>query len=106
MTNIFEHDDWNESGNKITSPANLERVKDCLEKYPIILQHWYYRGSRSPTRLLVDDFEQYVEYLKSYLSPGDIIEIWTLEFLYSEENIFLRAKFPDNKGRVPKKGAY
>ena len=107
MKNIFEGDNWILKGEKINSKTNLERVQECLENIgPIILQHWYYRGSRSPDRMCFDDFVEFHEYLSKQVSPGDIIEIWSMESVCKKENVFIQGKYPDDQGRVPEKGAY
>ncbi len=51
--NINETDKWKEEGEKINSRENLEKVKSALEHGVLIVQHWFYRGSRNPNRFFL-----------------------------------------------------
>src|SRR5690349_16548069 len=99
MNEIFKDDHWYDNGEKINSQENLKKVKDCLENSSIIVQHWHYRGASSPDRLLIESFDQYVEYLSKNVNPGDILEIWSFVSSCKTENILVDGKYPDNKGR-------
>ena len=99
-------DDWVIDKNSIASKEKLSLVKDIIEETPIILEHWIYRGSRSPDRLIIEDFEDYVEYLEEKTRAGDSIYLWKFSDLCKDENIFIQAKCPDENNMTPKKGAY
>ena len=46
-----EDDGWTAEGRRITAPEALEAIRRCLEdEGPIIVEHWFYFGSRSPDR--------------------------------------------------------
>ena len=56
----YEPDEWVPDAPKITEPAQLARVRTDLEtRGPVLLKHWHYRGSRSPTLHVFDDYEDF-----------------------------------------------
>ena len=103
---IFEVDEWSETGNNILAHETLEAIRLTLEETPIILEHWFYRGARSPERFVFEDFEDLLSYLKLNGRPGDAFYLWDYAAVCRRENILMNGKYPDDKGRVPKKGAY
>lgn len=102
-----EADEWAPDGRKILSTENLEIIRKTLEdEGPIILEHKYYRGSRSPDRFIFDDFEDFIEYVQSKSRIGDDFHIWSFAAACKDENIIASGMFPDEDGCVPRKGAY
>jgi hypothetical protein len=102
-----EADDWTPNGQKILSPENLAIVRKTLEdKGPIIVEHRFYRGARSPERLVFDDFDAFVEYVQSEAVIGDAFHVWSFASVCRDENEIAGGKFPDDDGCVPRKGAY
>jgi hypothetical protein len=102
-----EADDWSPEGVKITAPENLGAIRKTLEdKGPVIAEHWFYRGSCAPDRLIFDDFDAFIEYLKNKASAGDAIHVWSFTAVCKDDNELAGGKCPDDQGRVPKKGAY
>jgi hypothetical protein len=102
-----ESDGWSHEGPDITSPENLQKIKDTLNsKGSIIVEHWHYRGSTSPSRLIFDDYDEFLTYLNAEGHAGDIVDLWAMHDLCTRENVLLSAKCPDDEGRVPKTGAY
>jgi hypothetical protein len=35
-----EEDRWSIHGRSLLSPSRLEAIRDCLERSPIIVEHW------------------------------------------------------------------
>ena len=102
-----ETDNWTPNGQKILSPENLAIIRKTLENDgPIIVEHWFYRGSRSPSRLVFDDFDAFVDYVQTESAIGDAFHVWSYASLCRDENEIAAGKFPDGDGRVPTKGAY
>jgi len=62
-----EDDEWTTGGGKITAPESLQLIRKTLDdEGPIIVEHWFYRGSCAPDRLVFDDFDRFVEYGSSH----------------------------------------
>jgi len=59
-----DQDDWHSDGPAITNSEVLKRIHDALEDRILVLEHWHYRGSRAPDRIVVDDYDNFIEYLK------------------------------------------
>ena len=98
---------WSINGSRITSPENLETIRDAIENRDvIILEHWHYCGSTAPDRMVFDDFDAFVEYVQHKTSGGDAIDIWLMHDHCRPENRFLEGKIPDEDGCVPDGGAY
>lgn len=102
---IVESDDWKQ-GPTILSPENLALLQRTLEETLVIVEHWFYRGSRAPNRLFFDDFGELEEYLRTHAAPGDSFWIWRYDELCRDDNSLVHAKYPDDRGRVPSRGAY
>ena len=107
IRDFSEADGWTSEGPKIDAPKNLEAIRRVLEKSgPIIVEHWFYRGASAPDRICFDDFEDFEEYLKTRAMAGDIIDVWNFADVCTRQNMIVSGKCPDDKGRVPTKGAY
>ena len=102
-----EKDNWTADGAKITSPDNLENIRRVLEgEAPIIVEHWFYRGSSAPDRMVFDDFDDFMDYLKKNASAGDALNVWNFGKACKEKNRLAHGKCPDDQDQVPQKGAY
>jgi len=99
-------DQWTVAGRNILSATNLAALRDCLERGPIIVEHRFYYGGRSPDRLVFDDFEDLESYLEGQASPGDSFWIWDYAALCRDDNYLVTGKKPDTDGCVPERGAY
>lgn len=100
-------DDWRADGKKITSPEVLSVIRQTLDDSgPVIVEHWFYRGSRSPDRFVVDDFETLEGYLSANAKPGDAFHIWEFTAVCKDDNKLAYGKMPDPDGLVPRRGAY
>jgi hypothetical protein len=102
-----EDDGWTADGRKITAPEALDTIRRCLdEDGPIILEHWFYRGSCAPDRMVINDFEAFSAYLDAHASAGDAIHVWSFAVVCRDENELASGKCPDDNGLVPARGAY
>jgi hypothetical protein len=102
-----EEDGWTADGRKISDPETLDAIRRCLEaEGPIIVEHWFYRGSCAPDRLVFDGYEEFVEYLESRTYAGDAIHVWSFAAACRDDNELASGKCPDEDGRVPRRGAY
>jgi hypothetical protein len=88
-------------------PDNLAKVLDTLENIgPVILEHRNYQGSRAPERIVFDDAEALLAYLKHKTKAGDAIWVWSFGDLCKDDNAIAVGKIPDSNGEVPAGGAY
>ena len=103
----YEPDEWTPDGHKILSDENLGIIRKTLEdEGPIIVEHWFYRGSRSPDRFVFEDLDDFVEYVNSKARPGDAFHVWSFYLICRDEKVIAHGKYPDADGCIPKKGAY
>ncbi len=105
MSLVYEGDNW-QTGQHILEETVLSELKTFLESTPLIIEHWFYRGSSAPDRFVVDNYDDLKEHLEKHSKPGDAFYIWRFDLMCKEENTILQAKYPDEQGRVPKGGAY
>ncbi len=101
------HDGWTADGHKISSPENLDAIRKCLENQgPVIVEHWFYRGSCAPERFVFDDFDAFLEYLDTKAFAGDALHVWNFAETCRDDNELAYGKCPDDGGMVPQHGAY
>jgi hypothetical protein len=101
---IIESDDWSSDGANIMS--QLPKMKAAIERTVLVLEHWFYRGSRAPRRTFWEEFEELKNYLEKEARPGDLFYFWEFDKACRKDNVLAQGKFPDEKGRVPARGAY
>ena len=109
MNRVFdrhEPDNWTQDGSKILSEEKVLKIKAVLERGPIIVQHWFYRGASCPRIFGFDDFEEFEEHLQEKAVPGDAFDIWSFSEVCNSENAITEGKLHDNDDCVPKGGAY
>jgi hypothetical protein len=106
MTFRAEKDRWSVHGRNILTPEKRAAIRECLERSPIIVEHWFYYGGRSPDRLIFDDIEDFDDYLQSRARPGDAFHIWEFATLCRDDDTVANGKYPDADGCVPEQGAY
>ena len=103
----IEADEWRADGQKILSAENVRVIKDTLENEgPIIVEHWFYYGSRAPDRFVFEDFDDFADYVQTKSRIGDAFHVWSFASVCKSENELATGKFPDDDGCVPRKGAY
>jgi hypothetical protein len=102
-----EADGWNISGEKITAPEKLNAIRSVIhERGPIILEHKFYRGGKGPNYLLFEEYAEFEVYLNTKPRAGDRITVWMLCDVCRKDTALATGKCPDDKGRVPERGAY
>jgi hypothetical protein len=102
---IVESDNWG-PGPNILAEDVLGHVAKVLEQSPVIVEHWFYRGASAPERRVFDDMADLHVYLTEAARPGDKLWLWRFDELCRDDNALAHGKVPDERGRVPKGGAY
>lgn len=106
MRTRYEPDDWTPDGSKILSDESVNAINKILERSPIIVQHWYYRGASCPGIFSFDDFQDFEVHLKDNAVPGDAFDIWSFNEVCTQEKVITEGKLHDTDGYIPKGGAY
>ncbi len=70
MSTRHERDEWGTETPSIMSPERLSAIRGVLDQSPIIVEHWYFYGSRAPDRLVFDDYDAFDEYLRTQTRPA------------------------------------
>ncbi len=100
-------DDWDLSGPKITDVETLRRLSAVLDdEGPLIVEHRFYRRSRSPHWFIVTSHDALLEYLAAMPAPGDSFHVWSFARACQDDSRLTWGKVPDADGRTPRGGAY
>lgn len=102
----YEPDNWTHEGAKILSEECVAKIKKVLERGPIIVQHWFYRGASCPRVYGFDDFEEFQEHLEENAVPGDAFDIWSFGEVCTNDKVIANGKLHDTDGCIPEGGAY
>ena len=106
-THTDDGNGWSTDGRNILSADRMAAIRKVLEdKGPVIVEHRFYYGSRAPDRLVFEDYDDLVAYLKTKAGPGDSFWVWDYDDVCRDDNPLADGKYPDAEGRVPKRGAY
>ncbi len=70
------------------------------------MEHWHYRGSRAPDRIVIAEYVDLIDYLKENAIAEDAIHIFDITDAIKDGKELAYGKCPDDTGMVPKKGAY
>ncbi len=101
------NDEWSMSNSAISEESILNKVKNTFEEGKLLVaEHWYYRGSRSPNRLVFDDYNAFEDYLKTNAYAGDSIHVFDITESLLDGKQFVYGKCPNESGETPTKGAY
>jgi hypothetical protein len=104
MTVRIDSDRW-VPGPSILDTQTVAALSSAIETTALIVEHRFYRGSRAPDRLVFDDGDDLLAYLRA-AAPGDAFRIWRFETVCQDGNALVVAKRPDSDGTVPESGAY
>jgi hypothetical protein len=101
-----ERTGWSINGSSIASPECLEAIEHAFEGSSLIVEHHFYFGGRAPSASVIEDFEDFMEYLRTTVRPGDLIWCWRYNDLCRDDNSVTHGEYPDEHGLVPDGGAY
>lgn len=104
----YEADEWTTEGSIFSVPENLEKLEKLIQEGKVLVaEHWHYRGSRCQDRIIVEDFDHFIDYLKDNAFAGDAIDIFDITDLWpKKDSPIISGKCPDQSGEVPQRGAY
>lgn len=104
-------DNWSKNGDIFTTEENLNKLKEKTGKFCfLIAEHWHFGGARAPTRFIIEDYDDFIAYLKENALAGDIIDIYdmteTWEKARSNKGFVISGKCPNELGEIPENGSY
>lgn len=102
----YEPDNWTVAGFKVTSAEGLQAIEAIFNQGPIIVQQWFYRGASSPCVLTFETMDEFILFIKSKVSAGDILSVWNFYEVCTKDNVVVQGKVPDLDGTTPEGGAY
>jgi hypothetical protein len=103
----MEDDGWEANRQRLLSSAKLAEIGKVLrDEGPIVLEHWFYRGARAPSRLIFDEYDAFEAYLEANARPGDAFYAWSYVAVCRGDNRLADWKSPDEFGRTPARGPY
>ena len=73
---------------------------------PIIVEHWFYKGSRAPHRFVCDDLSVLLEYFDKHAGVGDAFHFWRFDLCCSDAAVLCHGSVPNANGELPPPGAY
>ncbi|MEM7560359.1 MAG: hypothetical protein AAF394_14660 [Planctomycetota bacterium] len=97
---------WIKSDYNISLEPQRQAIVAELERGPVIIEHWHYYGGSAPTRVIVEDVEDFDEYLAENAKAGDAIHTWSFANLCLDGNELAAGKIPNAEGLIPDGGAY
>jgi len=107
---VLDHhpnDGWSRDGERITDTAHLDRVRSAFAAFRIlVIKHWHYRGARAPNHVVVEDFDEFLDYLKEHAVAGDAVDVYDITDAICDDRCVVSGKCPDGNGEVPSGGAY
>lgn len=87
-------------------PAVWDALRRTLDQSFVILEHRHRAGSRAPTVLVFDDYDELVAYIRANARPGDALWTWRYDALCRDDNSLVHGRMPLSDGTVPTGGAY
>jgi hypothetical protein len=98
--------EWVTDQPNIMSEESLTKIRGALDRGYIVVEHMHFYGGRSFDKMFIEDFEDFMDYIRAKAKPGDQFVIYAIEEMFDKKLYSLKAKFPDDQGRVPIGGSY
>lgn len=100
-------DNWSQAGEIITETAALDQVRAALAEFRILaVKHWHFAGSRAPSYVIVQDIDEFLDYLQENANAGDAVDVYDITDAISEERRIASGKCPNDNGEVPHDAPY
>lgn len=87
---------WSKNGRSILSDDQIKIIRECLERGPILVEHWLYHGASAPKRLIFDGFEDFEVYVHQWSRPGDVVHVWDYDKCFRDDNMIASGKYSDD----------
>ncbi len=103
-----EASQWSGSGDILTDTAKLDVIRGLFDRHRIMLvEHRHYYGSRARDLVVVEAFDEFLEYLRENALAGDLIYVFDItEKVEESKQAVVHGKCPDENGEIPSGGAY
>jgi len=102
-----EADEWVLGLPAISDSDILEKMKMAFDAgKTVVVEHWFYRGSSAPDRLVFYDYDMFEDYLKEKCRAGDSIHVFDITESLKDGAQLVHGKCPNERGETPRKGAY
>jgi hypothetical protein len=112
---MAKQDEWGRYDYVISEESKLNRIKELLETKSdnnpyvpraLIVEHFHYRAGMSATRELIENYDDFIDYLEDSAKAGDAIHVFDVTDALTGDNEIAAGKCPDETGEVPRGGAY
>jgi hypothetical protein len=90
----------------ILAPEQTAAIKQAFRGSSLILEHAFLNGGRAPDSIVLDDYEDLEEYLRTKVAPGDILRFWRYHDVCRRDMAVVSGKYPRPDGTLPTGGAY
>jgi hypothetical protein len=97
---------WGSEAPNILAPERIAAIKQAFEGSSLIVAHYFLFGGRAPDSMIFEDYEDFEEYLRTEVRPGDNLCFWRYNDLCRDDNLVTYGKYPNAEGQVPTGGAY
>ena len=94
------------SSRNFDDPSVWDTSQQTLKETRVILEHRHYYGSRAPSVIVFDDYDELVSYIRQNARPGDALWTWRYDALCRDDNSLVHGKLSLADGTIPVGGAY
>jgi hypothetical protein len=97
---------WGNDAPSVLAPERLAAIKRAFDGSSLIVEHRFLFGGRAPDSLVFEDFEDFEEYLRTKVSPGDALWFRRYHDLCRDDNAITHGKYPNAEGQTLTGGSY
>jgi hypothetical protein len=98
--------EWGSESPSVLAPERLAAIKSAFDGSSMIVAHHFLFGGRAPDSFVFDDYEDFEEYLRANVRPGDRLRFWRYNDLCRDDNAVTYGYYPNAEGQTPTGGAY
>ena len=97
---------WGNEAPNVLAPERLAAIRRAFQGSSVMVEHRFLFGGRRPDSIVFDDYDDFDEYLRTKVNPGDDLWFWRYNDLCWDGNAVTHGKYPNAEGEVPTGGAY